>query len=88
MPLAEPLMVSPEICTLLPVPTVAELNRPVADPALSTTLPPSKLPTRAALAALMVAVVVPSYSLLLAVMPLTVRVLPVIEAVVVGCEML
>src|SRR5258706_496673 len=79
-----PLIVKPETVTFLPVPTVLLLNVPAALPVLSVTASPDTTPTNAALLVLSVAVVLPSYTLLLAVMPETVSIAAEIFAVVVA----
>ena len=70
--------------TVLPVPTLAWANAPVAPVLTSVTVSPESTPTRAALPVLRVAVVVPLYTMLDAVTPVTVIGKAVILAVVVG----
>src|SRR5207248_6810501 len=59
--------------TVLPVPTFLSANAPVALPVLTVTVSPLTTPESAALVVFRVAVVFPSYCLLLAVLPVTVR---------------
>ena len=66
-------MVSPETVTILPVPALASAKAPAAEATLRVTLSLPTTPTKAALPVLRVAVVLPSYTLLLAVIPLTVN---------------
>ena len=67
-------MVSPETVTVLPLPTLASAKAPVAEAVLRVTESPETTPARAALPVLSVAVVLPSYTLLEAVILLTVNI--------------
>ena len=79
-------MVRPLIVMIFPVPFALLANTPVADDVDSVTASAPMTPARAAdpLMRREVAAVVPSYTLLLAVMPVTVRVFAVMFAVAVG----
>ena len=66
-------MVRPDTVTVLLVPTFLSAKAPVALPVLSVTVSPLTTPESAALAVFRVAAVFPSYCLLLAVIPVTVR---------------
>ena len=86
MPAAEPLSVMPATVTALAVPMPALANVPVAPEVTIVTLAvsPASTPTSVPLP-VSVAVVLPSYVLLEAVMPVTVIAKAVTLAVVVGC---
>ena len=77
-------MVKPVVVTVIPLATSLLANVPVAPLVPSVTVSPLNTPTRDALPVFRVAVVVLSYTLLLAVTPLTVRPNGVIFALVVG----
>ena len=79
-----PVIVRPDIVTVLPVPTLLLSKVPTAEPVFSVTESPPTTPTRAAEPVLRIAAVVPSYTLLSAVMPDTVRAFGMILAVGVG----
>jgi len=76
--------VSPEIVTNIPVPGDEVANVPIVLVVTSVTVSPLITPTKAALPVFNVATVVPSYVLLFAVMPVTVRFFAAMFAVVVG----
>ncbi len=84
MPDPEPLIVKPDTVTVLAVPTFLSAKTPVAPAVLSVTVSPDSTPTRAAPATFNVAVVVRSYTLLLAVTPVTVSAFAVMSAEVAG----
>ena len=73
-------MVNPETMTVLPVPTALSVKTPAAV-VFSETVSPETTPTMAALLVFNVTALVPSYSLLFAVTPLTVKGLSVIAPV-------
>ena len=77
-------MVSPETVTVLPVPTLASEKAPVAEDTSRVTSSPVTTPTMDALPVFSVALAVPSYTLLEAVIPVTVNSFCVIFAVAVG----
>ena len=80
-----PVAVMPAIATAIPVFTLAFANVPLTDPGSRATLSFPWMPTNAAFVVVSAAVVEPLYTLLLAVMPVTVSVLRVMFALVVGC---
>ena len=81
MPESAPEIVRPAIFTVTPVPTLELANVPTALPLSKVTVSPAIIPDSAAAVVLSVAAVVPSYSLLAAVIPVTVRALAVIAKV-------
>jgi hypothetical protein len=70
--------------TAIPVPTDEVAKVPIAPAVFKVAASPAMTPTRTALPVFNVAVVLPSYVLLFAVIPVTVRDLEVMLAVVVG----
>ena len=83
---SSPEMLRPATVIVLLLPTFLSANVAVADAVDSVTASPETTPESAAepLFRSVVAELLPSYTLLLAVMPVTVRVFAVIDAVVVG----
>ena len=86
MPTSAPEMVKPDKVTVLPVPAVLLEKTPEAPLVLMLefTVSPVTTPDNAAVPVLKVAVVAPSYTLLLAVTPLMVSVAAVMFAVALG----
>ena len=86
MPASVPEMVRPEIATVFPTPTVLSANAPATELVDNVTLSPLTTPASVAdpETSCAVAFAVPSYTRLLAVMPVTVSSLAVMDAVVVG----
>ena len=74
----------PDILTKMPVPTLDVANVPTAVEVDNVTVSPAMTPTSEALPVFKVAVVLASYTLLFAVMPVTVKALAVMFAVEVG----
>ena len=75
---------SPAICTVLPFATVVSANDPVAEEVTSDVSSPLIFPTKTAFVVVISAVVVPSNIFVPAVMPVTVSILRVMVALVVG----
>ena len=75
----------PDTVTTFAVPTEDDAKLPLAEAVSSVTVSPDTTPTSVAVPVFSVAVAILSYTLLLAVMPLTVSAFAVMSAVVVGC---